>query len=289
MSKGYLILSQNNPEFDYLTLAYVNALTIKLTQSRVNSVSLVTDNVEAVPEKYKNVFDNIIPIPWGDAAINSQWKIENRWKLYHTTPYRETVILDADMLFLSDVSDWWDYFSTRELCITSKVRDFKNQFIPSDTFYRSTFIKNDLPNAYSAFAYFKKCQMAQDFWELIDVIVKNWEEYYINLLSTDRPKRLSIDVAFGIAIKLLDIEDIVFTKQDFPTFVHMKSHIQGWRHPTNDWTDSVAPYFESNGSLKIGNYQQSGVFHYTEKKIITNEIVTLYEELYNKKKKDNPQ
>lgn len=283
MSKGYLILAQNNPEFDYLKLAYINALTIRLTQTKVNSVSLVTDVVDAVPHHYKEVFDNIIQIPWFDDALNSQWKIENRWKLYYASPYQETVILDADMLFLSDVSYWWDYLSTREICITSRVKNFRNEFVDIDKTYRNTFILNDIPNTYSAFAYFKKCLVSKDFWDLVDVIVKNWEEYYISFLPLDRPKRLSIDVVFGLALKLLDMKDIAFTKQDFPTFVHMKSHVQGWKHPSTDWTECVSPYFSSDGSLKIGNYQQTGIFHYTEKKIITDEILYLYEDLYRKK------
>jgi hypothetical protein len=50
LDKGYLILAQNNQNDDYLKMAYVLALSIKLTQPNINSVALVTDVVEKVPE-----------------------------------------------------------------------------------------------------------------------------------------------------------------------------------------------------------------------------------------------
>ena len=90
-------------------MAYVLALSIKLTQPNINSVALVTDVVEKVPEHYSQVFDHIISIPWFDDALESEWKIENRWKMYHVTPYEQTVLLDADMLFLSNIEHWWHY------------------------------------------------------------------------------------------------------------------------------------------------------------------------------------
>ena len=131
MSKGYLILAQNTDTTDFLKLAYVNALSIKLSQSTIASVSLVTDIVDAVPEHYHKVFDNVISIPWFDDALNSSWKIENRWKLYHVSPYDETVILDSDMLFLTDISHWWKYMSTHDICITNKTWQICEKFITS--------------------------------------------------------------------------------------------------------------------------------------------------------------
>ena len=104
-TKGYLILAQNNSSNDYLRMAYVLALSIKTSQQEVTAVSLITDVPDAVPYHYREVFDHIIEIPWYDDALQSEWKIENRWKIYHITPYDETVLLDADMLFLTNVDN----------------------------------------------------------------------------------------------------------------------------------------------------------------------------------------
>ena len=55
---------------------------------------------------YTNIddnFDQIIPIPFGDAADDSEWKVENRWKIYHASPYDETIVMDTDMLVLQNI------------------------------------------------------------------------------------------------------------------------------------------------------------------------------------------
>ncbi len=47
-------------------------------------------------EKYKyfkSLFDNIIDIPWIE---EQRYAVEHRWKLYHISPYEETVVLDTN-------------------------------------------------------------------------------------------------------------------------------------------------------------------------------------------------
>jgi len=283
MTRGYLILAQNNGDHDYLKLAYVLALSIKVTQSKVASVSLVTDVVDAVPKHYRDVFDYVIEIPWYDDALESTWKIENRWKLYHATPYDETVILDSDMLFLSDVSDWWDYLAeNHDLCFTTSVRTYRDEIVTGD-YYRKAFVSNRLPNFYSAFAYFKKTEKAREYWELVEIISKNWREYYQKFLINDRPKFLSMDIVFALAAKIMCIEDEMTSGFDHLNFVHMKPKIQNWRNASDDWTLHVGIYLNERGNLKIGNYQQHGIFHYTDKNFMMEHMLYTFEDLYKEK------
>ena len=282
-TRGYLILAQNGNSNDYVRMAYVLALTIKLTQKEVTSVSLVTDVVDAVPDHYKSVFDHVIEIPWYDDALASEWKIENRWKIYHITPYEETVLLDADMLFLTNVDNWWSYLNKNyDLFITSQVLTYRNEIVTGD-YYRRAFVENDLPNTYSAFMYFKKSQLAEEFWTLVEIIAKNWQEFYNKFLLEYKPKNLSMDVVFALAVKILGIEDQITSSFNYPTFTHMKSRIQNWHISTNDWMDYGGVYLNKQGSLKISNYQQTGIFHYTEKKFLNNHIEYVYEDLYKEK------
>ena len=113
MSKGYLMLASGD---EYLLQACLCAMSIKHTQ-KINSVSIATDSV--VPKKYKHLFDNIIEIPWVE---EQRYAVEHRWKLYHITPYEETVVLDTDMLFLTDVSHYWRLLDKHDLFFTSKVQ-----------------------------------------------------------------------------------------------------------------------------------------------------------------------
>ena len=122
MTQGYVVIAQNTAT-DYVRQAYVLALSIKATQPNINNISLVTD--DTVPEQYLSVFDKIIPIPFGDAASSSEWKVENRWKLYHASPYDETIVLDVDMLVLDNIERVWEWVNGSDLFFTSQVTDYK--------------------------------------------------------------------------------------------------------------------------------------------------------------------
>lgn len=281
-SKGYLILAQNNSTDDYLSMAYALALSIKLSQTEVTSVSLLTDVPDAVRHHHRDLFDHIIQIPWFDDAYNSNWKIENRWKIYHVTPYDQTVLLDADMIFLTDISHWWRYLeNNHDLFITDTVFTYRNEKI-TDTYYRKVFEGNNLPNTYSAFTYFKKSELAEEFWKTVEIIAKNWQVFYNKFLPNSKPKHLSMDVVFALAVKILGIEDHIISRFDYPTFVHMKSKVQNWQSSSDDWMNHVSTYFSAPNILKVGNVQQSGIFHYTEKKFL-DYILRVLERSYKEK------
>lgn len=280
MRRGYLILAQNSKTDDYVRLAYALALSIKNTQKTVNNVCLATDiPLAKLDKKVKSVFDDIAPIPWTDHALGSKWKIENKWKYYHMTPYDETIILDADMLFPSDISHWWNILSQQEVWITNKPQTFKGEIITS-TKYRNTFVPNNLPNVYTAFMYFKKTEMVAELFKMIQLIFENWERFFYNYLDETRPKHLSGDVAYALAIKLLGIENECFGNLDsIPTFVHMKGHLQNINEKfiTEDWTQNIPTYFREDGGFKIGNYEQVLPFHYHIKEWLTNDMIYILE------------
>jgi len=282
-TKGYVILAQNNSSNDYVRMAYVLALSIKLTQKEITSVCLITDVPDAVPHHCNKVFDHVIQIPWYDDALNSEWKIENRWKIYYITPYDETILLDADMLFLSNVDNRWKFLNKNyDLFITSDVLTYRNELV-IDNYYRKAFVENKLPNTYSAFTYFKKSKLADEFWLLVDIIYKNWQEFYNRFLPNYKPTHLSMDVVFALAVKILDIEDQITTPFTYPTFIHMKSRIQNWGNISNEWTESITPYISNEGKLKIGNFQQTGIFHYTEKKFLNRHVENVYRTIYEER------
>ena len=280
MSKGYLILAQNSKTDDYVRLAYALALSIKNSQKTVNNVCLATDiPLAKLDKKVKAVFDDIVPIPWTDHAQGSKWKIENTWKFYHMTPYDETVVLDADMLFPVDISHWWDILSKQDVWATNRPQTFKGELITS-TKYRKVHVSNNLPNFYIAFFYFKKSELAAELFKLTEIIFNNWERFFYNYLDETRPKYNSGDVAYALAIKLLGIEDECFGNLiSMPSFVHMKGHLQNIdeRYITEDWTQNIPTYFREDGRFKIGNYEQVLPFHYHIKEWLTDDMISILE------------
>jgi hypothetical protein len=147
VSRGYIVIAQNSGDTDYLKMAYALALSLKVTQSTVNNLTVCVDKNTVVPKKYSDVFDNVVQIPWLDDSKEEKWKINNKWKYYYMSPYDETVILDADMVFPTDVSHWWDILSEKDIWATTNVKTYRGEnAVDHNMYYREYFIKNNLPN-----------------------------------------------------------------------------------------------------------------------------------------------
>ena len=276
MSKGFFTIAQGT---QYHRFAYACALSLKLSQSGPSdlSIGVTKDEIKKIPAKYLEVIDEVVEIPWDDHAKDSDWKLENEWKSIYMTPYDETIKLDADMLFPGDISHWWDSLAESDGVFCTKPRTYRGEVITSD-YYRKTFTESKLPNVYSAMFYFKKNDLNFEFFKLTEFIFNNWERCFYEWLEPEhRPKFVSTDVVFGIAAKILDYPSYnKFPESDVPTFVHMKSHLQGWPEDSfmhDDWTKMIKPYFNRDCGLKIGNYAQHLPIHYHVKDFLTDDMI----------------
>jgi len=254
MSRGYLVMAQG----DYLNMAIALAKSIKKTQSTVNNISIIVD----CDVSEHSAVDHFIELPT-DMSGDEKWKIHNRCQFYDLSPYDETVILDADMLFLSDVSSWWDMMSKYDMLITSRVKTYRDDWVNVNP-YRKAFVANNMPNVYSAFTYFKKTQQNKTFFNLLKSIITNWNAWSVRYTPESRQLFPSMDLAMAMAVKILDIESEVTTLADFPTFTHMKGGCQGWRTPSEPW-DTVLNRYNTSQGIKLGPYLQTGVLHYVQK------------------------
>lgn len=274
MSKGYVMLAQNS-EHDYVEQACLAAMSLHAT-NKDPKITLVTN--DDVPTEYISLFDSIVAIPWTDQAAESDWKVENRWKIYHASPYNETIVLDTDVLVLQDISSWWKFLSNYDVYFTSKVFTYRDKEV-YDTVHRKAFIANNLPNLYSGVHYFKKGKKAHEFYTWLELVMNNWELFYGQYVKHHYPKRPSIDVSAAIVAKILDCDtEITNSAVKYPSFTHMKSAIQGWAHGAEQWQDRVGTYLTHDLTLTIGNYKQHGIFHYTEKNFVTADIVNRYKQ-----------
>ena len=285
MSRGYIVIAQNNDTTDYLEQAYALALSIKISQSTVKDFAVCVDaeTKKHIKAKHKRVFDHIIDIPWGDDAESAEWKINNKWKYYYMTPFDETVILDTDMIFTTDVSYWWDILSQRDVWVTSNVYTYRGDIVTSD-YYRKAFTANHLPNVYTAFFYFKKSELATELFKMTQMIFENWQRFFFRYAPNDKPDWLSGDYAFALAMKILGIEHLCLCENvdQVPTFVHMKSHIQNIKDNQigDDWTRNIPSYFTALNNFKVGNFHQTLPFHYVVKDWLNKDIITRMEKLY---------
>lgn len=274
MTQGFLMLAQNSTD-DYVKQACLCAMSIHATNNNPK-ISLVTS--DTVPIKYRKYFDQIIKIPWNDDAADSNWKIENRWKLYHASPYEKTIVLDTDMLVLQDLTAWWAFLENYNIYFTNNVYTYRGDIVSSNH-YRKGFISNNLPNFYTGVHYFKKSAEAAEFYKWVECITHNWELFYGKFHSDLYPAHPSMDRTTAIAAKILNVEQQVTNSiAMFPTFTHMKPYCQNWQFPKDFWRDVVDTHLTPSLELFIGNFRQSGIFHYTENDFATDEILAIYME-----------
>lgn len=258
MSKGYLVMAQGE---QYARQAEALARSISATQSCVSRLSVITDY-----DVDHSLFDQVITLPV-DLAPNAKWKIENRVQFRELTPYDETVILDSDMLFLSDVSHWWEHLGKYELLLTDKVQTYRGEWVSEKNPYRFAFTTHNLPNVYSAFTYFKKTQLTTEFFALVKQIVLNWDTWIYRYTPDYIQKSPSIDLAMAIAVDIMGINEEVVSKEQFPTFTHMKGKIQGWKSGTDEWATVLNTYCSADG-IRLGSYPQTGILHYVKKDFV---------------------
>ena len=275
MSKGIVMLAQNS-EHNYVLQACLCAMSIAVTNPETK-VSLITNN--RVPKKYKSLFDKVIRIPWEVQKNSFQaMSTSERWKIYHASPYDETIVLDTDMLVLQDISNWWTFLENYDLYFVNNVLTYRGDQVV-DNYYRKAFKANDLPNLYTGFHYFQKGEKAHEFYKWMELVINNWELFYGQYVTEYYPKYPSMDVTAAIVSKILNCDtDITNSIVKYPTFTHMKPMIQGWKHPGETWQEKVGVYLTLDLNLTIGNHLQSGIFHYVEKDFINDDILKRYED-----------
>jgi hypothetical protein len=271
MNKGHLIFAQNS-SINYVRQAYALALSIKKF-NKINKVCLVTN--DAVPLEYIKAFDHIVPIPWGDMSSNSEWKIENRWKLIYASPFKENLVYDSDMILLSSNDHYWYHLDSYDIALTQNVRDYKgNKITSSNNPYRKVFFNNNLPDVYFGLHYFKKNSISFEFYKWLEHIIKNWDLFSQEFTKKSRQKTASLDVASSLAVNFGDFK----IANDILSFVHMKPLIQGWEISNiESWTDHIIYDFNQNCVLSMANTIQSGIFHYTDDKFLSNDIIKFLE------------
>jgi hypothetical protein len=277
VSKGFLIFAENADGHDYVKMAYALALSIKASQQTVTSVSIVTN--DKVPKKYQKVFDQVIGIPWYDTA-GTKFSAEHRWKLPYVTPYDETIVLDSDMIFTEDITEWWEYCKPYDMRFCSRIKNCKLDTV-IDTTHRKAFINNNLPSPYFALHYFKKCDFTFEFYKVLEFVVKNWEWCWDKFAPKNYQNWISMDLAIAVAIELMGCQGQVMDPLGPLEFIHMKIPLQGWPIIPTTWTDAVPYILNSKGELIVGNIKQTKLFHYVEKDFLTKDFLNRLERLNN--------
>ena len=278
--KGYTARVGHNSNVDYLQMAYIQALSIKITQKDISNYAVLVDQETAnqIEKHHQEVFDSIVVVP-------GVWGFDNEWQVRNYSPWHRTVKLDVDMLFLNDIGNWWNTFDKQKILFTSNVEDYKGKTITS-RWHRKLFDDNHLPDIYTAFYYYKDGVESAEFFELCAEISNNWSWFAKEFLIKNNNTNPRDDEIFSIAVRIYGEENCTIPNAAYPKFVHFKETLNTLP-AGKPWHEQL--HVEWNDRLWIGHYPQRLPLHYCSKTFITPELVEHYEQNYKKLFKGNTQ
>lgn len=249
MTKGYVIMAFGDVKYrkcaDTLACSILNVMPGA-------KVSLITDT-----EYDSIIYDKIIVV---DGVDNTDWKLANDYLVYENSPYDYTIKLEADMYLPRSIDYWWDILESRDLNICTTIRDFRGNISTND-YYRKTFVKSKLPSTYNAITYFKKSELAEQFFQLVKDIFENWSDY-VQLLDYSSEDRATTDVVYSIAAKIIGVESCTLPTFTEFSMIHMKKEING--NTTSVWHDEMV-YEIHQDVFRINTYPQMYPVHYQNK------------------------
>lgn len=259
-------MAQNNASTDYVRLAYLQRLSLKLTNPDL-PYALVTDqsSADAITSEQRAAFDHVIILPV-DWARDQEWKQRNDWQLFMLSPFTETIKVESDLLFTRSISHWWRMLEHRDVVLSLGCRDYRGRASTSRA-YRRMFDANNLPDTYSGLMYWRKSQTAATFFSKCKQIYQQWADVQQALIHCDDPG--SNDMVFAIAALLVGVEKVTLPAADFFNFVHMKPAIQ--TRSLADLNVELAP-----PAIRINGHEQQYPVHYHNKDWVTDEVIDEY-------------
>jgi len=243
--RGYLIMAQNSESVDYVDCAYQLARSIRHFHPDAKICLLSNTDVTD-----SGLFDyhRTLVSPLNDNPY------ANDWQVFDSSPFRQTIKLEADMIIASEIDHWWTMLEHRDVVISTGARDFYDQKTPN-RFYRKVFDSNNLPDVYNAITYWRMSETAQEFFRLVRKIFENWAQYRTLIKFPDEIP--STDLVYAIAALIIGPERVTMPFATYPLMVHMKRGIIPIQ--VEDWTQELT--WESN-PLRINTVTQWGAVHY---------------------------
>ena len=241
--RGYLIPAVDSDSVDYLRCAVQLARSIRRWHPDANITALTVKRCS------DPVFDHVIPLPHGDLG-----GYRNDWQVFHASPYRQTIKLEADMIAAGPIDHWWTLFERRDVVVSLGARNFYDQ--PAESrYYRKIFDQNNLPDVYNAITYWRLSATAKEFFSLVRSIFEHWTDYKTLLKFPEESP--STDVVYAMAAKIMGPESVTLPQGLGPNIVHMKRHIIPTQ--SHDWTQELVWEIDP---FRINTVAQWGLVHY---------------------------
>jgi hypothetical protein len=258
MSKGYVIVAQNNSDVDYIRCARVLAKSIRV-HDITTPICLLTD---VAPDSDTSVFNSVLTFPHGDRATR-EWKLDNDWQVYNSTPYDETFKIEADVIVTRNLNSWWEYCSSTELHIATGALTYRG--VPATSrFYRGALDRQHLPDVYNGLTYFKRSTLAGEFYSIVRSLFES-------------TPGIDTDTVYATAASMVGVEHC--TRPHSPVrWVHMKPKINNTL--LDDWTQELS-WELTESEFRIATFSQLYPVHYVVKDF-AKQLETHYERIFTR-------
>lgn len=209
------MIAHNNPEIDYGQMALINGLLIKANMKV--PICLVTDEgtlnwlkTSHGEQLVDKVFD-VIRLTTVDGTPNIrtykdsthmvkklQYNNGTRASVYELTPFDQTLMIDTDYLILNDsLNKVWD--SNSDLLMNKQIESFGSE----DYFFETDRLsKTGIDQYWATVVYFRKSELAETFFDLVQHVKQNYEFYKFTYGFTGKLYRN--DYVYSIAIHMLN-------------------------------------------------------------------------------------
>lgn len=252
--QGYVIPAFNTGTVDYVDCARTLAKTLLLHNPSAR-ICLLTNEPYAA-DTHLFAYTHTV-------AITTDNMFANDSLVFHNTPFRETIKLEADMLIATPIDHWWTMFRHQDVVISTGCRNWHGD-ISTARHYRSVFDHNHLPDVYNAITYWRRSTTAKEFFDLVRDIFANWDQF--KTLLKYAPDVPDTDLVYAMAAQIMGPERVTQPWAEYPQIVHMKRHHAGTQ--TQDWTQELVWEMYP---LRVQTQAQWGAFHYHVKRW-TNEL-----------------
>lgn len=271
MTQGYITLATKSAGDKQIKQAVLLASSLRLVDA-TREICLVVDKIDDVPQKYEDSFDSIIELPYGHYDLTEDIAI-NIWQIYYCSPFEETMYMDRRTLITTIMDDIWESVIENDYVFNKRTKNYRGEyFVGNEQFFIHN--KNNIPNYYTDVFYFGKNETTQQFFKMLDVVLKEFRRVYLKVVVEKRPSYFDLNLLINITIKLLGEETRIHGEIPY-TLIGLDNLILDDQDLPPDWVDYLSNWV-SDKILKIGNHRVSGIVCYNSEKFVTDEILSEY-------------
>ena len=196
---GWLINAGNSQSL--YKQAAASAMTLKINQQMPLAVCI--DRADNWPDEYEDCVDYIVEYQFSDTSASMPYPQLNQWQLYHVTPFKNNVLIEADTLVLSNMDYVWHLGNTN-VQLPKSVVDFRNvPWVPPTA---KVFNENKLKILHAGIWFFKaQNDESEKYFKMLDVVSQNWRDAFKTYFKPEHVLEWpDLDTLHAVTVKMLE-------------------------------------------------------------------------------------